>query len=113
MEIVTRALDERLDVIVVSGTADRAAGSALRDAIDRVLASPKSKVIVDLTDATFLDSATLGTIAAAYQRDGRPGRVALVCPPGHVRDMFTMTALDTLLPIHIALEDARAGLDRD
>src|SRR3954471_2196540 len=102
-EISSESMPGGLSIVAVSGAADSAAGPELRDAIEAALADPDARLIVDLTYATFLDSAMLGTLAAGYERrrpqDGAAPRMAITCPQGNVRAMFEITALDTMLPI--------------
>jgi anti-anti-sigma factor len=102
--------DAGLVVVAVSGAADSSTSPELRGEIDSALAGQGSRVIVDLSGATFLDSAMLGTLAAACGRANRPEgppRIAIVCPRGDVRAMFEITALDTLLPLRETMDDAR------
>ena len=112
VDIVCEPMEGGIARVIVSGAADRAAAPALRRAMMEVLDEPDARLIVDLTKTSFLDSATLGTLAASYERnrldDGIPPRMAIVCPEGDVRTMFAITALDSLLPIAGTIDDARA-----
>ncbi len=111
-DIVREPMEAGISRIVVSGAADRAAAPALRSVMKEVLDEPGARLIVDLTETSFLDSAMLGTLAASYERnrldDGIPPRMAIVCPEGDVRTMFAITALDSFLPMAGTIEDARA-----
>jgi len=109
-EVVRESSDPGFTVVAVSGAADSTTSPELREQLDRALAEDGSRVVVDLRAATFLDSAMLGTLAAACGRENRPGatpRIAIACPEGDVRAMFEITALDTLLPIRDTVDDAR------
>lgn len=110
-EIVRETIVQGLSLVRVSGVADSTAGPDLRSVIEDALAAPGTALIVDLTEATFLDSSMLGALAASYQRsrpaDGAPPRMAIACPEGNVRNMFEITALDSLLPIRDTVADAR------
>ena len=115
VEIASEPIEPDICVVAVSGSADSAAGPQLREALDRALAAQGTRLIVDLTGATFLDSAMLGMLAATHERDAADGgepRMAVACPPGNVRTMFELTALDTLLTIRDSVEDARGVLAR-
>src|SRR4051812_7012374 len=111
VDIVREPLEAGLSRVAVLGSADSAAAPALRAAIEEALAEPGGRLIVDLTETSFLDSAMLGTLAAGYEgtrpAGGMAPRMAIVCPEGNVRAMFAITALDSLLPIRDTLEDAR------
>lgn len=110
-EIARETIGIGLSLVRVSGVADSSAGPDLRAALDDALAAPGSSLIVDLTEATFLDSSMLGALAATYQRnqpaDGGPPRMAIACTEGNVREMFGITALDSLLPIRGTVDEAR------
>jgi anti-anti-sigma factor len=109
-EIFREPMDSGFSVVVVSGAADTSAGPQLRAALEESLVESGARLIVDLTKASFIDSAMLGILAATYERnpppEGRPPRMAVVCPEGDVRSMFEITALDTLLPVRETVESA-------
>ena len=65
-----------ISVVAVSGAADTAAGPELREAMEQALAAPDARLIVDLTGATFLDSAMLGALAASSAQPVGRGRAA-------------------------------------
>jgi anti-anti-sigma factor len=112
-DIASAPIEPGVSIVSVSGAADSAAGPELREALDASLGEPGTRAIVDLTGATFLDSAMLGLLAATHERnsldDGVP-RMVIACPPGDVRTMFELTALDTLLTIRDDVESAREVL---
>ena len=115
VEIANEPIEPGLSVVAVSGAADSAAGPELREAMEQALAEPDARLIVDLTGATFLDSAMLGVLAATHERtpaDHDAPRLAIACPPGNVRSMFELTALDTLLTIRDSVAGAREVLAR-
>jgi anti-sigma B factor antagonist len=66
--------------IVLRGELDMRAAPALRDALKRAIGGRVPRVIVDLTDATFLDSTAIGALLVASQqiRDSG-GRLRLIC----------------------------------
>jgi anti-sigma B factor antagonist len=115
VEIANEPMEPGISVVAVTGAADSAAGPDLREAMEQALAAPDARLIVDLTGATFLDSAMLGVLAATHERtpaDHGAPRLAIACPPGDVRSMFELTALDTLLTIRDSVEGAREVLAR-
>ena len=66
--------------IVLGGELDLRAAPALRDALTRAVEARVRHVIVDLTDATFVDSTAIGPllVASSQIRDSG-GRLTLVC----------------------------------
>ena len=110
-EIVRETISQGLSLVRVSGVADSTEGPDLRNVLDDALAAPGTSLIVDLSEATFLDSSMLGALAESYQRsrpgDGNPPRMAIACPEGNVRSMFEITAHDSMLPIRDTVADAK------
>jgi anti-sigma B factor antagonist len=102
---------DRPEIVEVSGEADRATSHDLRARLERIAARPNARVLVDLSSATFVDSSTLGVLAVSSKRFGSdPGRFAIVCPPGEVRMMFELTALDRVVPLYPTRREAVAAL---
>jgi anti-sigma B factor antagonist len=66
--------------IVLGGELDMRAAPALRDALRRATERRVKHLIVDLTNATFMDSTAIGALfeASAHVRE-TGGRLALIC----------------------------------
>jgi anti-sigma B factor antagonist len=107
---------ERLDagfavpVIAVHGQADLHTAPALRDALSEAIDDGAPGLIVDLSDATFVDSMTLGVLLGAVKRL-RPsgGALAIVCRSPHIRRIFEITLLDRVFDLHETLDSALAA----
>lgn len=102
-----------MSVVAVSGAADGCAGTSLQEAVIGALASPGAQVIVDLSEVSFLDSRMLGSLSAASSSADGDGvvRMAIVCPDdSKLRAMFSITALEELIPIRATRRDALAAL---
>jgi anti-sigma B factor antagonist len=86
--------------IVIGGELDLSAAPALRDALARVMDRPQKDVIVDLTDATFVDSTAIGVLlhASAQIRETR-GRLSLICTNRNVLRTVEIAGLER----HIAV----------
>lgn len=96
--------------IAVHGQADLHTAPELSDAMTRAIDGGATGLIVDLSDATFVDSMTLGVLLGAVKRlRPRGGKVAVVCVSPHIRRIFEITLLDRVFPIHETLESARAA----
>jgi anti-sigma B factor antagonist len=94
-------------VIAVGGELDMKAAPELRAAIDRALESKVSLLVVDLSDATFIDSTAIGALVAAVKRLRESGgALELVCCEPNVLRVFELTGLDNELSIHFSREDA-------
>jgi anti-sigma B factor antagonist len=100
---------EPVVVIAVHGQADLHTAPELRNAITAALDGGATGLVVDLSEATFIDSMTLGVLLGAVTRL-RPsgGKVAIVCSDPHIRRIFEITLLDRVFSLHTDLEAARA-----
>ena len=106
-------LTDRLSVIAVHGQADLHTASDLRSAISEAIDRGAVHLVVDLSEATFIDSMTLGVLLGAVKRL-RPsgGAVSVVCTDPHIRRIFEITLLDrifTLYPDRQAAVDGAGG----
>ena len=64
-------------------------------------------MIVDLWEATFMDSMGLNCLLTAHQQLGGQGRrFALVCPEGTVRHLLELTKTVTVFEVHRTLDEA-------
>jgi anti-sigma B factor antagonist len=95
-------------IIKLSGQISIGAGvQDLRVALARLSSPPAPRVVVDMEGVTFVDSAGLGELVAAYHRTWeRGGRLCLARPRAKVRDLIRLTRLDELIPIHDGLDEA-------
>ena len=95
-------------VLVIHGQADLHTAPELREQLHGVIDDGAFHVVVDLTDATFVDSMTLGVLLGAVKRL-RPhgGKVSVVCVSPHIRRIFEITLLDRVFALHETLDDAQ------
>ena len=97
--------DDGVHVVAVSGQADLHTAPELRGALATAIDDGARRVVVDLSDATFIDSMTLGVLLGALKRLGPlSGQLAIACPDPHLRRVFEITSLDRVL----SLGDSRA-----
>ena len=85
-----------------AGELDLAAAEPLRHTLEAL--ARRGRVILDLTDVTFVDGAALGAVVAARKDAGDDAEVVLRNPRGIVERVLRLTQLDTAFPI----EPARA-----
>lgn len=98
-------------VVAVSGQADLHTAPELRAAIGTTIDDGHRQVVVDLTEATFIDSMTLGVLLGALKRlTPLGGTLVIVCPDPHVRRVFEITSLDRVLTLSDSREGAHAHL---
>jgi anti-anti-sigma factor len=85
---------ERGHLIVASGEIDIAATPRLSTVLAVAAARPGGRLVLDLSEVSFIDSTALGTILkAAAQLDESGTLLAVVVPEGPVRRLLEMTNL--------------------
>jgi anti-sigma B factor antagonist len=81
-------------LVVASGEIDIAATPRLSTVLAMAATRPGGRVVLDLSEVTFIDSTALGTILkAAAQFDESGTLLAVVVPDGPVRRLLAMTNL--------------------
>ena len=96
-------------VVAVHGEADLHTAPELRDRLTAIIDGGVRRVLVDLTDTTFIDSMALGVLLGSTKRlRANDGRLELIVATPDIRRIFEITMLDRILAIHptreIALE---------
>jgi anti-anti-sigma factor len=90
--------DGGIHVVQVTGEFDVSACQPFREAAD---VHGFELVVVDLRDASFIDSHALGELIALHNRAQREEfRLAIIRPQGHADRIFNITGSDGHLPLH-------------
>jgi anti-sigma B factor antagonist len=94
-------------VVTVSGDADLYAAANVERELVRLVEGGKHSIIVDLTDATFIDSTMLRVLLNVSKRL-RPGggELLVVCSEHNIRKIFEITLLDRVFTIFDSREAA-------
>jgi anti-sigma B factor antagonist len=101
---------EHRDEVIVT----RLEGSATMDVSDdlqahlmKLLETPASRVVVDLSGLDFVSSAGLGALVAAYRLSQESqGSLKVAAPRPAIRELLEMTRLSDILQVHDTLEEA-------
>lgn len=101
---------EGAGVVALIGEHDAFGADRLRRELELLLATGKP-VVVDLTEATFIDSSTVGVLLTVFRECAEAGlTLGLVLPSAttgpHVRRLIETTQLDEVFPIHESLAAA-------
>jgi anti-sigma B factor antagonist len=101
--------DDGLTVVRVDGEHDLSTAPALRSQLEQLIADG-GPVVVDLTEATFIDSSILGTLLQARRDAGDAGVGFAVAHDGAdaVERVLEITGLRADLPVHRSRDDAAA-----
>lgn len=80
-------------VLAVGGDIEAFSSPLLKEEVFAILDGGARRLIVDLTDAEFIDSTGLGVLVAGLKRAcGR--ELCVVCPRGEIRRLFGIVGLD-------------------
>ena len=97
--------------IAVRGEIDINAVDALDTALDVQIRTSAGAFVVDLMEATFLDSTGLATLMRARGLLGTEDReLVILCGPGPVRRTFELTGTTELFVIYSSPEEALSAL---
>ena len=93
------------------GELDAYTVSSFRDALGRLASSPK--LLIDMSEVPFVDSAGLGALIGGIRRTREAGREVAVCcnRPTLVRLLHT-TGFDRIVTVAETIEDAAAALNQ-
>lgn len=94
-------------VITISGELDLNSADEARQPLERAATDAPLRLVIDLSDCGFIDSTGLATIVHTTRPLRDTGlAVELVCPPGDVRKLLELSALNLTFPIHDRLDEA-------
>ncbi len=100
-------------VIQVIGEVDLVGSYAFSERIAGILDAGDARVVVDLSEADYVDTNGLSVLWEAAKRCTPEGRdLAIVCPEGRVRRALATTGLDEVMEIHATLDAALGRDDR-
>ena len=69
----------------------------LRDAIEKVLKGGVTKILLNLSKISYMDSAGIGELVACYKRAReKGGELKLLNPSGKVEDLLQLTKLEEI-----------------
>jgi len=98
-------------VIALTGEVDLYTAPELKTQMLEVIANGAMEVVVDFTDATFIDSTTLGVLVGGVKRlREKGGRLSIVCSDRNITKIFEITGLDRVFTIHSTRDEAVAAL---
>jgi anti-sigma B factor antagonist len=107
-------LDDDRHVVGVSGEIDLFTAPDLKAALAEAIDAGRTRIVVDLSETTFLDSTALGVLIGTVKRlRSREGRLTLVNTDVNIAKTFEITGLDQIFTICQTRAEAVAALDAD
>ena len=97
-------------LVTLAGNCDHSTGLEFRDGLATEVARGAQRLIVDLSELTWVDTAGLAalmSVRAMLEED--QGELRLVCPEGRVERLLRDSGLAQALPVYPSLEAALAA----
>ena len=98
-------------ILVVGGEVDYEVSPQLKARIMRAIKAGARRLILDLSDVTFIDSTAIGVLATTLEKldETGGGSLSVVCTHEKVIQIFEITGLDSLITVYPSREDALAA----
>jgi anti-sigma B factor antagonist len=109
--IETDQLDRDVTRVGLSGEVGIAVAGELQHTLDELIQEGHPRLLVDLSEATFIDSAALEVLLDTARQLRRPrGRFAVLCPDPNMRSLFQLVGHNLIFPVDETLDRALAHL---
>lgn len=111
-EAITTSVEHRDDsaVLRVQGVVDLATGDVLQQAIDDLIATSPSALVVDLSAVDFLASVGLQILVGTHERISPSARFAVVADGPATSRPIQLTRLDEVIALYPTLDAALSGV---
>lgn len=92
-----------VSILVLDGQLAGVTSRAFREAMDTLIESGRTQILLDFTELSFMDSSGIGELVASYRTIARLGGAVKILKPGkRIQDALTLTKL---LPIFEVFDD--------
>lgn len=99
-------------IVAVLGDADLYSAPDLRDRLDTLISEGVHRIVLDLSQTTFIDSMALGVFLGAKKRlAALGGELDVVVSSSDIRRIFEITMLDRVFDLHSSRAEAIPGAD--
>jgi anti-sigma B factor antagonist len=108
--VKSQTMGEDPVVVTVGGELDLYAAPEMKECLGRALSGGGSTLVIDMSEATFIDSTAIGVLVGTLRRvQDAGGSLDLVCTHEDILRVFEVVGLDEVFAIHETLEDAFAA----
>ena len=108
------ALDDGIQVVAARGELDAATVGALNRLLSDAIAAGEGRLLVDLSEARYIDSSGLSALIAAGERTRRGGgRFAVLCAGSSILRRLEVTRVDSLIDVFTERDAALECLRRE
>jgi len=95
----------------LSGDVDVAGARELQDSLEGLVSDGHHRLLIDLSDVSFIDSTGLGVLLhISKQLKRKRGRLAVCCPTESIRGLFELIGHNLLFPVEDTREQALTHL---
>jgi anti-sigma B factor antagonist len=100
--------DGDLAIVAMGGELDYEASPQLRARLVGAIKAGGRRLVLDLSDVTFIDSTAIGVLAGTVARldEAGGGSLAVVSTNDKVLQIFEITGLDGVISLHSSREEA-------
>lgn len=105
--------DAHTSIVSVQGELDLATAPRLKWMLMDAIDTGHHRLVVDLTEATFMDSMTLSVLVTVKRTLGEEPRLAIVCTRENLLQIFEFAGLDGVFAIFPTLDEALARVQGD
>lgn len=99
-----------ISLVTVAGDVDLHSAPELHDRLFLLVDGDVARIVLDLSEATFLDSMGLGVVLSTKKRlAAKGGELELVVANPDIRRIFEITMLDRIFELHQNRDVALAG----
>jgi anti-sigma B factor antagonist len=105
--------DAHTSIVSVEGELDLATAPRLKWMLMDAIETGHRRLVVDLTDATFMDSMTLSVLVTVKRALDEGPHLAIVCTRENLLQIFEFAGLDGVFAIFPTLEEALAHVQGD
>jgi anti-sigma B factor antagonist len=101
-----------LAILAVGGEVDYEVSPQLKAHVMRAIKAGTRRLVLDLSDVTFIDSTAIGVLAGAVEKldEAGGGSLAVVSTHEKVMQIFEITGLDSVVTVHPTREEALSAL---
>ncbi|MEO5851861.1 MAG: STAS domain-containing protein [Nocardioides sp.] len=105
-----KIIDGEVAVLRCTGRLNMSAAPGLRTAVDELVGQGASRIVIDLSDTSFVDSSGLGALVGGLKSARQAGGdLRIAGAAEQVRTVLALTNLDRVLTPHRTVADASHG----
>ncbi len=110
MNLVESIVRDVAVVAVKQARIDASVAGDFRAGLTAVVNKHGGRLVLDLSDVTFIDSSGLGAVVSALKAGGRGGAIAIAGARANVATLFKLTRMDKVFALHASVDAAVVGL---